>query len=84
MRKKKFLEDKTVIVYEYDFEEKSNNYNYNNSINENNYLICSNFYTQSERLFDNLYVEKVKKDNAITQFNQNNGEKYLGFEDIRG
>ena len=83
MRKKKFLEDKTVIVYEYDFEEKSNNYNYNynNSINENNYLICSNFYTQSERLFDNLYVEKVKKDNAITQFNQNNGEKYLGFED---
>ncbi len=81
MRKKKFLEDKTVIVYEYDFEEKSNNYNYNNSINENNYLICSNFYTQSEKLFDKLYVEKVKKDNAITQFNSNNGEKYLGFED---
>ena len=85
MRKKKFLEDKTVIVYEYDFEEKSNNYNYNfnynNSINENNFLICSNILTKNEKLFDNLYIEKVKKDNAITQFNSNNGEKCLGFED---
>ena len=85
MRKKKFLQDKTVIVYEYDFEEKSNNYNYNfnynNSINENNFLICSNILTKNEKLFDNLYIEKVKKDNAITQFNSNNGEKCLGFED---
>lgn len=81
VRAKKFLENNYVIPINYPLNINYNNFNMKNSFNEKNYVFCTNFYSQSEELFNNLYNEKQKIDKAITTQLNFKGEKYIGFED---